>query len=63
MIHYNVPIGLHTVKHFRVGGKMALTDHDGSPDHPMVALTELCETPYPASVCTCGWYQLTWGQA
>ncbi len=60
MKHYTVPTGSYTMKHYRVS-QMALTDHDGSSEHPPVDLTQVCETHYPAGVCLCGAYRITWG--
>lgn len=62
MKHYDVPLGLYRMKHYRTSAEMVLTDHDGSPGHPPVELTEVCEATYPAGVCPCRAYRITWGQ-
>ncbi len=61
MKHYTVPTGSHTMKHYRAG-EPVLFDLDAAPGPPQIKLTDVCETHYPAGVCTCREYLLIWGE-
>lgn len=47
---------------------LALTDHDGSPDHPPILSGKICETAQPSfrnwlyryGLCECGDFLLEW---
>ncbi len=59
MIRTAVPKNVYTMKHYNQG-RMALTDHDGSPGHPPVHIVTECVTHWPSSVCRCGTYCIDW---
>jgi len=60
MKHITVPVGYYHMKHYRIG-EMVLTDHDGTPGHPPATVTEVCESDFPAGVCSCRDYLIIWG--
>jgi hypothetical protein len=54
-----IPPYAHTLRHL-LPMQVCLTDHDGSPEHPPLEVTKVCETHYPYSVCSCGEYYVDW---
>lgn len=61
MKHITVPSGNYTMKHYNAG-KMALTDHDGSPGHPPMDTMTECVSHWPSGVCSCGEYLIIWAK-
>ena len=59
MKQITVPYGNYTMKHYNAA-KMALTDHDGSPEHPPLDILTECVSYYQAGVCPCGEYRIIW---
>ncbi len=61
MKHYTVLNGSYTMKHYRAVKPMQF-DLGVGGDPPQIDLTDVCETRYPAGVCTCREYLLIWGE-